>query len=62
MIEQGLELGKWIIANGPAILNSVIALLIALIAVCMWIPGSQPEAALQKVVDFLAKFSKKPKV
>ena len=39
--------------------NADVAALTALIAVFMLIPGDQPEKALQKVVDFLAKFSRK---
>jgi hypothetical protein len=34
-------------------------LIVAIIAVCMLIPGDQPEKTLQKIVDILSKFSKK---
>jgi len=40
-------------------LGAITALLTAVIAVAQLIPGDQPEASLQKVVDFLAKFSRK---
>jgi hypothetical protein len=40
------------------LLNS---LLVAIIAISLVIPGDQPEKFLQSVVDFIAKFSKKPK-
>jgi len=40
-------------------LGAITALLGAVIAVAQLIPGDEPEATLQKVVDFLAKFSKK---
>lgn len=40
-------------------LGAITALLGAVIAIAQLIPGDQPEAFLQKVVDFLAKFSRK---
>jgi hypothetical protein len=39
--------------------GAVVALLTAVIAVASLIPGDEPEATLQKVVDFLSKFSRK---
>ena len=39
--------------------GAVVALLSAVIAVASLIPGDEPEATLQKVVDFLARFSRK---
>lgn len=46
----------------PALLNllgAVSVFLGALIAVFTIIPGDQPEKALQAIVDFISKFSKK---
>jgi len=40
-------------------LGAITALLGAVIAVAQLIPGDEPEATLSKVVQFLAKFSKK---
>jgi len=40
-------------------LGALTALLGAVIAVAQLIPGDEPENTLQKVVDFLAKFSRK---
>lgn len=40
-------------------LGAITALLGAVIAIAQLIPGDEPEHTLQKVVDFLAKFSKK---
>ena len=54
-----LQLIGWATANGPQFISALIGFLSAVIAVCLLIPGEQPEAFLQKVVDFLAKFSKK---
>jgi len=48
---QGVDVFAW--------LGAVIALLGAVIAVAQLVPGDEPEATLQKVVDFLAKFSRK---
>lgn len=50
---------QWIVASGPNFLAAVMAVLSALIALFMLIPGEQPEKALQGIVEFLAKFSKK---
>ena len=40
-------------------LGAITALLGAIIAIAQLIPGDEPENTLQKVVDFLAKFSRK---
>lgn len=48
-----------IMEKGPAVLSAVIALLSAIIGICLLIPGEQPEKALQSVVDFLTKLSRK---
>jgi len=58
-MEQVLAIMNWIIASGPNFLSALIAVLSALIALCLMIPGEQPEKFLQSVVDFLSKFSKK---
>lgn len=50
---------QWGVAHGPEIVSAIIALLSGVIAVSLIIPGEQPEKALQKVVDFLKKFSAK---
>jgi len=39
--------------------GAITALLGAVIAIAQLIPGDEPENTLQKVVDFLAKFSRK---
>ena len=48
-----------IIAKGQEILTHVVVILSALIAIAMVIPGDEPEKSLQKVLDFIKKFSKK---
>jgi len=40
-------------------LGAITALLGAVIAVAQLIPGDEPEATLQRVVDFIAQFSRK---
>ena len=40
-------------------LGALTALLTAAIAICALIPGDEPENTLQKIVDFLSKFSRK---
>ena len=54
-----MEWLTWILANYQGLIAAVIAVLSALIALALIIPGDQPEATLQKWVDFLSKFSKK---
>ena len=39
--------------------GALVALLSAVIAIASLIPGDEPENTLQKVVDFLSKFSRK---
>ena len=58
-MEKIIALSTWLTTEGPKLLTTTVAALTALIAVFMLIPGDQPEKALQKVVDFLAKFSRK---
>lgn len=58
-MEKLLPIVNFISANPGAILNAVTGLLSAVIVICMMIPGEQPEKALQAIVDFLQKFSKK---
>lgn len=50
-IVQNVDLFAWI--------GAITALLTAVIAIAQLIPGDQPEATLQKIVDFLSKFSRK---
>ena len=40
-------------------LGAITALLGAVIAIAQLIPGDEPEATLQRVVDFIAQFSRK---
>jgi hypothetical protein len=40
-------------------LGAITALIGAVIAIAQLIPGDEPEATLQKIVDFLARFSRK---
>lgn len=50
---------QWILANYQALLAAFVTAVSALIAFFMIIPGEQPEKALQSVVDFIGRFSKK---
>mgnify|MGYP001195789060 CR=1 FL=1 len=54
-----LQLIGWATANGPQFVSALVAVLSALIALSLMIPGDQPEKFLQGIVDFLSKFSKK---
>jgi type VI protein secretion system component VasF len=48
---QGTDIFAW--------LGAITALLGAVIAVAQLIPGDEPEATLQRVVDFISRFSRK---
>lgn len=55
-----MEFFTWIAAHWMEVLGATTALLSGVVAICMLIPGEQPEKFLQGVLDFLAKFSRKP--
>lgn len=56
-----LNIFEWALASGPNIIAATLAVLSALIALFLLIPGEQPEKTLQGIVDFLAKLSIKKK-
>ncbi len=58
-MDKVLEYAKWAFENGPQFVTAIVAVLTALIALFLLIPGDQPEKALKGVVDFLSKFSLK---
>lgn len=60
MLQKFLDFIAWASASGPNLIASVVAVLSALIALFLLIPGEQPEKLLQGIVDFLKKFSSKP--
>lgn len=54
-----MEWLTWLLANYQLLLTSIIAVLTAVIAVALIVPGEQPEKMIQGWVDFLSKFSRK---
>jgi hypothetical protein len=50
---------SYVITHGSQILGALTALLGAAIAVATLFPGDEPEATLQKIVDFISKISRK---
>jgi len=50
---------SYTISHGTQILGAVTALLTAAIAVATLFPGDEPEATMQKIVDFISKISRK---
>lgn len=60
-MEGVVKFFSYVAANWDGILGAVTALISAVIGISLLIPGEQPEKFLQSIVDFLAKFSKKPK-
>lgn len=48
-----------ILNNWQTYLGAISAVLMAAIAVAAMVPGDEPEATLQKIVDFIGRFSKK---
>jgi hypothetical protein len=59
-METLIGIGKFVMDHGNEILVAVEGMLMGVIGICLLIPGDQPEKALQAIVDFLKKFSKKP--
>lgn len=58
-MDKLIQAGQWLVVHGPEVVSAVVALLSGVITIALIIPGEQPEKALQSVVDFLKKFSKK---
>ena len=54
-----MEIITNIAANWQAYLGVITAVLAAAIAVATVIPGDEPERTLQKIVDFISRFSRK---
>lgn len=54
-----IKIVNWLVANYQVCITALVGILSGIIAICMLIPGEQPEKALQGIVDFLSKFSKK---
>lgn len=54
-----LNIFNWLIENGAVVISAVSAILAALIAIFMLIPGEAPEKQFRVLADFLAKFSRK---
>jgi hypothetical protein len=48
-----------IIEVAQDVISSLVLVLTGLIGISLLIPGEQPEKALQAVLDFIKKFSKK---
>lgn len=49
----------WVMANWSQVLDYAQVALGAIIAICILIPGPEPEATLQKIVDWIARISRK---
>ena len=58
-MDKLIEAGQWLVVHGPEVVSAIVALLSGVTAIALIIPGEQPEKALQSVVEFLKKFSKK---
>jgi hypothetical protein len=54
-----MEIINNILTNWQSYLGALSAVLVAVIAVSAVIPGDEPERTLQKIVDVIARFSKK---
>lgn len=54
-----MEFFNYISVHGLEIIHVILAVLSALIAIFMLVPGKQPEKSLRAIADFIEKFSKK---
>jgi hypothetical protein len=61
-MEMLINVGKWLVQYGPELLAAIVLILSGVMGVFMLVPGEQPEKTLQKILDFLKKFSKKPEI
>lgn len=52
---------SFIAANWEVLLAGVVALITAAVAIALVVPGDQPDKTLQAILDFITKFSRKPK-
>lgn len=59
-MDKILEIAQWLLVNYQTYVGLIVAVVSALIALFLLIPGAEPERSLQKALDFLSKFSKKP--
>ena len=51
---------QWLLVNYQAVITALVAVISALIALFILIPGEQPEKFLQSCIEFLGKWSRKP--
>lgn len=58
-MEMIVNVAKFLMENGPAMLASFVAFLGAAYAFALWIPGDQPDKFLKSILNFTKKFSKK---
>jgi hypothetical protein len=58
-METIMQIIAFMAAHGLELLGALTLILNGVIAICVLVPGEQPEKALQWIVDFIAKFSKK---
>jgi len=61
MWDTVIKIGSFITNNYQSLITGLTGALTGIIAICMLIPGDQPEKFLQGIVDFISKFSSKPK-
>lgn len=61
-MEKIVEIVGWIVANYALVISAVMGILSGVIGICLLLPGDAPEKQLQAIVDFLSKFSAKPKI
>ena len=53
------EIAKFYYAHGADIVGQLVIAINSLIVIAMLIPGAEPERTLQKIVNFLSKYSRK---
>ena len=58
-MEKVMELFNWALSDGMHMLVSLEGMLMAMIGFALLVPGKQPEAFLQSLVNLISKISKK---
>lgn len=58
-MEKLSQVMVWAVEHYHEVASALVGILTGLIGIFMLVPGDEPERTLQKIVDVLAKFSKK---
>lgn len=61
MIELGFDIGRFLYNNYDSLIAGFSGVASGLIILALMVPGNEPERTLSRIVNGLAKISRKPK-